>query len=180
MLFLKASQSGIALVPEIIAAYVFGLLMVFIFSTAYHATTQPLAKHILRIFDHISIFLLIGGTYIPFVYLYADPQRAKWLLGIQWIIIGLGIVKKLFFTGKFELFSTLLYVGIGLMAIAGGEKLWNSMPKASLYLLIAGGLMYLVGVLFYRQKNFLYHHLVWHFFVLAAAILHFAAVYYAL
>lgn len=179
LLFLKAYGSGVPFLTAAVSFYVFGLLMVFTFSTLYHATENPLAKSVLRIFDHISIFLLIGGTYLPLVLLHADPVRAKWLLIVQWIVIGAGIVNKALFTGRFRLLSSLVYIGLGVMVLAMGEKFWSGLPAVSLYLLVAGGLLYLFGVLFYQIRTWQYNHFIWHLFVLAAAILHFLSVYLA-
>lgn len=179
LLFLKANSQNSNLILPAISAYVFGLLMVFTFSTLYHATFEPTAKKILRIFDHISIFLLIGGTYFPFVVLYAEPERAKWFLGIQWTIILVGIINKIFFTGKFRLLSSLIYIGIGAMVLGIGQGFWQNMPVLSVYFLIGGGLLYVVGVYFYQNQNIKYHHFIWHLFVLGAAKLHFLAVYFA-
>lgn len=179
LLFLKAHESGIPLLAPSVSFYVFGLLMVFTFSTLYHATENPMAKAILRVADHISIFLLIGGTYLPLVILYADPVRAKWLLIVQWIVIVAGVINKTFFTGRFRLLSSLVYIGLGVMVLAMGEKFWSGLPAVSFYLLIGGGLLYLFGVLFYQIRTWQYNHFIWHLFVLAAAILHFLSVWFA-
>ena len=179
LLFLKAHQSGVPLLTAAVSFYVFGLLMVFTFSTLYHATENPVAKSILRIFDHISIFLLIGGTYLPLVLLHADPVRARWLLMIQWVVIVAGVINKALFTGRFRLLSSLVYIGLGVMVLAMGEKFWSELPPLSLYLLVGGGLMYLFGVLFYQIRSWHYNHFIWHLFVLAAAILHFLCIWFA-
>lgn len=179
LLFLKAYESAIPFLTAAVSFYVFGLLMVFTFSTLYHATENPVAKSILRIFDHISIFLLIGGTYLPLVLVHADPVRAKWLLITQWIVIAAGVINKVLFTGRFRLLSSLVYIGLGVMALALGEKFWFGLPAASFYLLVGGGLLYLFGVLFYQIRTWQYNHFIWHLFVLAAAILHFLSVFFA-
>jgi len=179
LLFLKAYESQVPYLVPAVSFYVFGLLMVFTFSTLYHATENPLAKSVLRIFDHISIFLLIGGTYLPLVILHADPVRARWLLVVQWIVIVAGIINKVLFTGRFRLLSSLVYIGLGVMVLAMGEKFWSGLPPVSLYLLVGGGLLYLFGVLFYQVRSWQYNHFIWHLFVLAAAILHFLSVWFA-
>lgn len=180
LLFFKAYESGIPFLTAAVSFYVFGLLMVFTFSTLYHATENPAAKSILRIFDHISIFLLIGGTYLPLVLLHADPVRAKWLLTVQWVVISAGIVNKVLFTGRFRLLSSIVYIGLGGMVLAIGEKFWADLPLTSFYLLTGGGLLYLFGVLFYQIRTWQYNHFIWHLFVLAAAILHFLSVLFAI
>ena len=179
LLFIKAHLSEIKNLPLAIGVYVLGLLMVFTFSTLYHATVNLSIKKILRVFDHISIFILIGGTYLPLVLLHADPTRAKYLLTIQWLIILAGIIKKVFFTGRFEALSTSVYVVLGIMTLGTGKTFWQSLPTSSLYLIVAGGLMYLIGVVFYQNRKLAYGHFIWHIFVLTAAILHFLAIYLA-
>jgi hemolysin III len=179
LLFLKAQHSAIPHLPLAISLYVFGLLMVFTFSTLYHATQQAEVKGLLRIFDHISIFLLIAGTYLPLVLLHADPVRAQWLLRIQWIVILAGLINKIWFTGRFRLLSSLVYIGLGVMVLAMGEQFWSSLPDLSFYFLVGGGAMYLLGVVFYQIRQWQYNHFIWHLFVLAAAVLHFLAVYFS-
>lgn len=179
LLYLKAHGSGIPFLTLAVSLYVFGLLMVFSFSTLYHATQHPVAKGILRIFDHISIFLLIAGTYLPLVLLHADPVRAKWLLWTQWVVILAGLVNKIWFTGRFRLLSSLVYIGLGVMVLAIGEQFWASIPRDSFYYLVGGGAMYLLGVVFYQFRKWQYNHFIWHLFVLAAAVLHFLAVYFS-
>lgn len=93
--------------------YCFTILLMFTFSTLYHTFSNPLVKKTLRIFDHISIFFLIGGTYVPFIILYTSSQTAFWFLIIQWTLIAFGVLKKIFFTGQFRLLSTLIYIFIG-------------------------------------------------------------------
>lgn len=159
--------------------YSLSFLMVFLFSTLYHAVIKPNRRRILRIFDHISIFLLIGGTQLPLILIYAEPNKAFWFLTIQWIIILFGIVKKIFLTGKHRLLSSLIYVGLGCMPLFLGLKFWNSLPTVSLRLLIGGGLTYLAGVIFYQYRNIPHNHFIWHIFVLVSAIMHWFGVYYS-
>lgn len=159
-----------------VAFYCFTILLMFTFSTLYHAFSNPLVKKTLRIFDHISIFFLIGGTYIPFVVLYTPPQTAQWFLGIQWTLIALGVVKKIFFTGQFRLLSTLIYIFIGCLVFFLGTDFWNQIPSKSIYLLAAGGILYLIGTVFYQNQKIPYNHFIWHLFVLFAAFCHYFAV----
>jgi hemolysin III len=156
--------------------YCFTILLVFTFSTLYHSFTNPLVKKTLRIFDHISIFFLIGGTYVPFVIMFTPANTAFWFFIIQWILIVLGIIKKIFYTGKFRLLSTLIYIFIGCMVFFLGSDFWNQIPSKSIYLLAAGGISYLVGTVFYQNQKIPYNHFIWHLFVLFAAFCHFFAV----
>lgn len=163
-----------------VAFYCFTILLMFTFSTLYHAFANPLVKKTLRIFDHISIFFLIGGTYIPFVILYTPPQTAQWFLGIQWTLIGFGVVKKIFFTGQFRLLSTLIYIFIGCLVFFLGSSFWNLMPIKSIYLLATGGILYLIGTIFYQNQKIPYNHFIWHLFVLFAVFCHYFAVLFAI
>ncbi len=153
-----------------VAFYSFSMLLLFTFSTLYHAFDNPLVKKTLRIFDHISIFFLIGGSYAPFIVLLTPPQTAFWFLIIQWSLIGLGITMKVFYTGKFRLLSSLIYIFIGCMVFFLGSDFWKNMPIKSIYFLATGGLLYLIGVIFYQNQKIPYNHFIWHLFVLSAAV----------
>ena len=159
-----------------VAFYCFSLLLMFTFSTLYHSFSNPLIKKTLRIFDHISIFFLIGGTYAPFVILFTSPQTAFCFFIIQWFFIGLGVIKKILFTGQFRLISTLIYIFIGCLVFFLGSSFWNLMPENSIYLLIAGGILYLIGTVFYQNQKIQYNHFIWHLFVFFAAFCHYFAV----
>ena len=163
-----------------VAFYSFSLLLMFTFSTLYHAFANPLVKKTLRIFDHISIFFLIGGTYTPFIVLFTPPQTAFWFFVIQWSLIALGVMKKIFYTGKFRLLSTLIYIFIGCLVFFLGTNFWNQLPGKSTYLLISGGLFYLIGTVFYQNKKIPYNHFIWHLFVFVAAIFHYFAILVAI
>ncbi|MDZ7935786.1 MAG: hemolysin III family protein [Emticicia sp.] len=163
-----------------VAFYCFTMLLMFTFSTLYHAFSNPLVKKTLRIFDHISIFFLIGGTCIPFVILFTPHQTASWFLITQWTLITLGVVKKIFFTGQFRLLSTLIYIFIGCLVFFLGSSFWNLMPNKSIYLLITGGGLYLIGTVFYQNQTIPYNHFIWHLFVLFAAFCHYFAVLLAI
>ncbi len=159
-----------------VAFYCFTILLMFTFSTLYHGFSNPLVKKTLRVFDHISIFFLIGGTYVPFVLLFTPPQTALWFLIIQWGLISLGVVKKVFFTGQYRLLSTLIYIFIGCLVFFLDSSFWNLMPYKSIYLLAAGGILYLIGTVFYQNQKIPYNHFIWHLFVLFAAFCHYFAV----
>ncbi len=160
----------------VVAFYCFTLLLMFTFSTLYHAFSNPIAKKILRVFDHISIFFLIGGTYAPFIVLFTSPKTTVYFFIIQWTLIALGIVKKIFYTGQFRLLSSLIYIFIGCMVFFLGTNFWEQLPKNSIYLLVGGGASYLIGVIFYQNQKIPYNHFIWHLFVLFAAVSHYFAV----
>ena len=161
-----------------VAFYCFTMLMMFCFSTLYHAFQQPEVKKTLRVFDHISIFFLIGGSYGPFIVLFTEPKTAFWFLFIQWILIVIGAILKIFYTGQFRLLSSLIYLGLGCMVFTLGKGFWLAISTKSMYYLLLGGFFYAVGIYFYQNQKMKNNHLIWHFFVLFAAISIYVAVLY--
>ncbi|MEM8902031.1 MAG: hemolysin III family protein [Bacteroidota bacterium] len=157
----------------------FGFMMVFTFSTLYHSIVQPDIKKTFRILDHISIYFMIAGSYTPFILIYMPSKTGYIILGIQWILTFLGTIYKIFFTGKFKWFSTIVYLAMGWMIVLVIGPFVDSLPLLSLWLIVAGGLLYTVGVVFYKWYSLPYHHAIWHVFVLAASICHFVAVWIA-
>ena len=143
-------------------AFGFGLIVLYTMSSIYHGLKQGTAKSIFEIFDHSAIYVLIAASYTPFLYL----------------VCVLGIVFKAFFTGKFKLFSTLLYLIMGWMIIFAWNDLINNINKISLIYLILGGVLYSLGTIFYSWKICKFNHMIWHIFVILGSISHFFAVYY--
>jgi len=174
--FKKLATAGVLAV----CVYSFGFLMVFIFSTLYHSCKVPKTKRIFKIFDHISIYFLIAGTYTPFIIIFVNNRFGISLLIAVWALTFLGIFFKLFYTGKFEILSTIIYVMMGMLLLVGGKTFFAAMPVSIIELIITGGVLYFVGVLFYVWKKYKYNHGVWHLFVLSAAICHFAAILQAI
>lgn len=153
-----------------------GLLKVYGFSTLYHAARDSTIKHRLRIMDHISIYWLIAGSYTPFVLHFVPPDRAVNFLMVMWGIVLAGTITKIFFTGKFDLISTLAYIALGWMGVFIFKDI-IAMPPAILFFIAAGGISYTLGTIFYAWKRYTYHHAVWHVFVLAGSALHYVAVF---
>ena len=164
-------------VPGIVGAtiYAFSFLMVFTFSTLYHSTQNMYAKKILRTCDHISIFFLIAGTYTPFLLIYMLDPFGITLLSVQWSLVLIGIVFKLFFK-KRALLSTIIYIAMGWLLLVGGRTFFIILPNPVLIMIIIGGGLYTLGCLFYLNKKIPYNHAIWHLFVLCAAICHYVAV----
>jgi hemolysin III len=160
-----------------VIVYGLSIILLFLASTCYHAITSSKRKHYFRVADHISIYLLIGGTYTP-VLLIAIPNGLGWtLFWVVWGIAAFGLVLKLFFTGRFERFSTFLYLAMGWLAIIPYTELTTALDAKALALLIGGGAAYTVGVLFYAIEKIPYNHFIWHLFVLGGASCHFFMVY---
>jgi hemolysin III len=156
-----------------VIVYGISIIVLFTASTLYHAARTERRKHYFRIVDHISIYLLIAGTYTP-VLLITLEQSLGWpLFWVVWGIAGFGVILKLFFTGRFEIFSTLLYLVMGWLIVFDFSNLSNALGSNGVLLFIAGGLFYTVGILFYAIHRIPYNHVIWHVFVLAGAICHF-------
>lgn len=158
------------------AIYGFSFLQLFTFSTLYHGIQHTQAKRTLEILDHISIYFLISGTYTPFLLMYMRNSFGITLLSILWGLTALGILYKIFFIGKWKVFSTLIYIGMGCIMVVGGRTFFESIPSNILTMILIGAALYLIGVVFYLWKKYPYNHAVWHFFVLAAAICHYVAI----
>lgn len=160
-----------------VIVYGISIILLFLASTCYHAMSTSKHKHFFRVADHISIYLLIAGTYTPLL-LISIPNGMGWILfWVVWGIAIFGLVLKLFFTGKFERFSTFLYLAMGWLAIIPYDELNTALDVKALALLFGGGVAYTVGVLFYTIERIPYNHFIWHLFVLGGAVCHFFMVY---
>lgn len=160
------------------SAIIFGtsLFLLYLASTLYHALPQPKAKRVFKVLDHCAIFLLIAGTYTPFTLIGLRGQGADWLLPTVWTVAVAGILFKLFFTGRFKVASTLIYLAMGWLVIPAADAMIAAVPAHTLGWLLAGGIAYTLGAVFYLNKRLRYSHAVWHMFVLAGSVLHFVAV----
>jgi hemolysin III len=158
------------------AVYGFCFLLLFSFSTLYHAFQHPKAKKVMHVFDHISIYFLIAGTYTPFLLNYMLNATGITMLSVLWGLTVLGILFKIFFTGKFNFLSTLIYVGMGWILVFSGKQFFAAIPWSVLIMIVIGGVLYTIGTFFYLWEKLYYHHVIWHLFVLAAAVCHYVAV----
>ena len=160
-----------------VAIFGFGMLMVYTSSTLYHYAKNVETKRILRVWDHISIFLLIAGTYTPMVVKYTDTKTSIIFLGAMWTVVALGSFLKIFYTGKYNILSVIIYLLMGWMAVFIFKPILANVPQQVFYLLVAGGMAYILGIVFYLWHKLQYHHAVWHVFVLTGTVIHFFAVY---
>lgn len=158
------------------AIFGFSFLLVFTFSTLYHAFQNPAVKKVLHVFDHISIYFLIAGTYTPFLLNYMMNTTGITLLCVLWGLTIIGTLFKIFYTGKFNFISTIVYIAMGWILLFSGRQFFEAIPMHVLIMIIAGGVLYTVGTIFYLWEKLYYHHVIWHLFVLAAAICHYVAV----
>ena len=159
-------------------AFGFGLIVLYTMSSIYHGLKPGTAKMVFEIFDHSAIYILIAASYTPFLYLVVNSPMNKIVLVIQWTVCFLGIIFKAFFTGKFKLFSTLLYLIMGWMIVFAWNDLINNINRVSLTYLILGGILYSLGTIFYSWKICKFNHMIWHIFVILGSASHFFAVYY--
>lgn len=162
-----------------LSIWIYGLSFVALFSasTIYHALLSEHKKKKARKFDHISIFLLIAGTYSP-ICLITLERTSGWLLfTVIWSIAFAGFILKLFFTGKLEKLSLLLYLAMGWLAVLDYKQLFNLLSENTLFYLFLGGALYTIGVFFYASKRIPYNHFIWHLFVLGGSIAHFMMIY---
>ncbi len=162
----------------IVGASIFGstMMVLYLSSTLYHAFPQSKTKRIFQIFDHSAIFLLIAGTYTPFT---LGLLRGGWgwtLFGIVWGVALCGVLIKSIVGTRHSRLSTALYLAMGWLVLIAVRPLWQRMPAWGLFWLLAGGIMYSVGVLFYSMDRFRFGHFIWHLFVLAGTACHVVAV----
>lgn len=156
----------------------FGAALVLLYgaSTLYHAIPPCTAKRVLRTLDHSAIYVLIAGTYTPFAVGSLRGPWGWWLFGVIWSLAILGIVAKATVGHRFPRLSTVVYLLMGWLIVVAIRPLLASVPLAGLAWLLAGGLAYTGGVLFYVRDRIRYNHMVWHLFVAAGSVCHFIAV----
>ncbi len=161
-----------------IMVYGVSLMGLFIASTLYHAVKEKKLKHKFRVLDHISIYLLIAGTYTPVTLITLSESNGWILFYTVWAIAAFGTLLKLFFTGRFEIFSTVLYLVMGWLIVFDFANLSNAIGSQGVLLLFAGGLAYTLGIIFYVIEKIPYNHVIWHLFVLAGAVFHFLMIFF--
>jgi len=160
-----------------ILLYSFSIILLYSASTAYHAVANPSLKKKLRIVDHISIYVLIAGTYTPVALIMLVNGNGWLIFGIVWGIALFGTVLKLFFTGKYEILSLLLYVLMGWLIVFDFGSLWKHSSRLGISLMLLGGAFYTLGIFFYAVKKIPYNHFIWHLFVLGGSICHWLFIY---
>src|SRR5271168_722824 len=179
VLLTLAVMHGSAL--RIVSCAIYGstLICVYAASTLYHGIAAPRFKRALKIFDHCAIYLLIAGTYTPFLLV---NLRGPWgwsLFGVMWGLALAGILFKLWFVDHFPILSNSLYVAMGWLGVIAVKPILAHVPATGLLWLLIGGLMYSIGVVFYALKKLPYSHVVWHVFVMAGSTCHYVAILYA-
>lgn len=157
---------------------VFGISMILLYaaSTFYHAAKKPKIRRRLNIFDHAAIYVLIAGSYTPFTLITLKGWLGWVLFGLTWIFALIGIVLKLFYTGKFDKLSTVMYVLMGWQIVFAIKPLLRNLSSEGVTLLIAGGVSYTIGAVLYSIKKLPFNHAIFHVFVLVGTFCHFLSV----
>lgn len=154
------------------------LVILYLASTLFHSSKKQHIRNKLNVFDHASIYLLIAGTYTPFLLVILRGPWGWTLFGIIWGMALTGIILKLFYTGRYNVVSAIAYIIMGWVIIIALKPLINNLETAGLWWLLAGGISYSVGVIFYLNKKIKYNHAIFHLFVLAGSICHFISVFW--
>lgn len=163
--------------PVSFIIYGLSLLILYAASTFYHAAKNPKKRRKLNIFDHAAIYVLIAGSYSPFCLVALDSSLGWYMFVFVWIFALIGIILKLFFTGRFDKISTAMYLLMGWQVMFFIKPLMKSLTEDGLHYLIAGGVFYTVGAILYSIKKLPYNHAIFHLFVLLGSISHFLAIY---
>jgi len=164
---------------HVVSFSIFGVSLVVLYaaSTAYHSVKELELRSRFRVIDHASIYILIAGTYTPFTLVTLNGPIGWTIFGITWGLALCGIFLKLFFTGKYKLASTLMYVFMGWIIIFALKPLIDSFPSDGLFWLVAGGMAYTIGAILYSFKKIQFNHAIFHIFVLMGSGCHFVSVY---
>ncbi len=163
-----------------ISYVIYGLSLIILYSasTAYHASKDLKLRTSLNIFDHAAIYVLIAGTYTPYTLVTLQGSVGWWFFGIIWTLASVGVVLKLFFTGKYDKLSTVMYVLMGWIMVFAAKPLTQSLPSEGIKWLVWGGISYTVGAILYSFKRLKYNHAIFHIFVLLGSLFHFISIYY--
>ncbi len=178
LMLLRASGSGNIL--HVISAGIFGVSLIALYaaSTFYHSAKDPKKRARLRINDHATIYILIAGTYTPFTLVTLNGWVGWTIFGISWGMAISGVILKLFFTGRYNVLSTLMYVFMGWIIVFAFKPLINSLAPDGLFWLVAGGVAYTTGAVIYSIKKIPFNHAIFHLFVLLGSFCHFVSVYF--
>ena len=158
---------------ESILFFEFGMICLYTASTLYHYTTDINLKRKFRVFDHVSIFYLIAGSYAPICLITLYNDSGIQIFSGVLIIALIGTLFKLFFTGRFEKLSLALYLAMGWLVVLDFNSVLNSLDLNAIFLLVLSGLFYSFGIIFYRLEKMKYSHAIWHLFVLGGTITHY-------
>ena len=169
-------------VYQIVSFSIYGatLVILYLASTLYHGFQHPRVKRVFKVIDHASIYLLIAGTYTPFLLVRVRSAPGWTLLIIVWGLAILGVGFKAVFVNRFQKVSVLTYILMGWLSVVAGKEMLTNIPAGGLIWLAVGGVVYTVGVIFYVIKRIPYNHAIWHLFVLGGSICHFFGILFYL
>jgi hemolysin III len=163
---------------HIASCVVYGLSLIVLYSasTLYHGTTHPKHKEIFRILDHSCIYLLIAGSYTPFALIILEGSLGTKMVIAVWTMAAFGILLKLLLGNRFTAISVISYLAMGWLGAFGLKPLFDTVGSVALALVVAGGLAYSLGIIFFAWKRFRHHHAIFHIFVLVGSLLHYLAI----
>lgn len=177
LLIIKAVQQDN--IWMLISFPIFGvsLILLYLASTLYHASKEPQKRFKLKVFDHAAIYVLIAGSYTPFTLVSLNGETGWLIFSMVWVMAFTGIILKLFFTGRFKVISTAMYVLMGWLIVFYFQDLTASLHEKGVFYLILGGVLYTIGAILYSIKKIKFNHAIFHFFVLAGSFCHFLSIY---
>lgn len=177
LLILRALQYGDARGVVAVSVYGFTLFLLYTASTVYHALPVSRGKACLRVLDHVAIYLLIAGTYTPFTLVALGGGWGWSLFGVVWGLALAGVFFKVFFIHRFRILSVIIYIAMGWLVMIAIRPMTQQLSARTLYLLLAGGIAYTGGIVFYANRRCPFNHGIWHLFVVAGSVLHCLAVF---
>ncbi|WP_029569110.1 PAQR family membrane homeostasis protein TrhA [Pantoea ananatis] len=180
MLLLDKASVMNAGLTAIVSSSLYGgsMILLFLASTLYHAVSHPRAKRVLKKVDHCAIYLLIAGTYTPFLMVGLQSPLAYGLMAVIWGLALLGIIFKLTIAERFKVMSLVTYLCMGWLSLIVVYQLAMKLSAGGIWLLASGGIIYSLGVIFYVARRVPFNHAIWHAFVLGGCVCHFCAIYF--
>ena len=177
LLLFRTLDQGDAYVLASVLIFGVSMILLYTASTCYHNCKEEGLRYKLKILDHVSIYVLIAGTYTPFCLITLKGLTGWILFGVAWGLALLGVVLKFFFTGRFRTLSTIMYVLMGWLIVFAIKPLMENLPLDGLYWILAGGISYTLGAVIYSIRKVKFNHAIFHLFVLAGTFCHFMAIY---
>ena len=178
LLVMRANETGDLMVLISFSVFGISLIVLYAASTFYHGSETPALRNRLRIIDHAAIYVLIAGTYTPFTLVVLNSGTGWLIFAISWAMATIGIILKIFFTGRYDRLSTFMYVFMGWIIIFAIDPLLEKLSSDGLFWLITGGVAYTVGAILYGIDKIKFNHAIFHVFVLLGSISHFVSVYF--
>jgi hemolysin III len=178
ILFVKAESMNSTIITVSVLIFCLSMMLSYFSSTLYHVLARTKARHVFHILDHCMIYLLIAGTYTPLVLITIGGKLGWTIFAIVWALAVAGIVYKSLAIDKHNVASAVLYLAMGWLIVFFIVPLWHALPPHAIELLIAGGVSYTVGMIFFGFDDIRYFHSIWHLFVLGGSIFHFFLIFY--